>query len=359
MRHSISQRRRIAEEVIEVTSVESTNNRFHAGDFTGDGKDDLLVFRPNGSYSILGLLKSVPGGFETQKIFYYNLPGFAMRSGDKFYIADFNGDGKKDFFIYNATNWSMGYVGMYRSTGSGFSYTRRYDDFMAGHKITSSDKYYVADIDGNNKEELVVFRTSTLTTRMFKSNGNSLSISASYYGSMPGWTNKANDKFLIADYNGDNKDDLYVFNGKDWGPEYLLMLRSNGNSYSYTKRYDGNLPGWDMQNDDRYYVADINGDGKEDLYVYNSANWSTQYLGRVISNSTTVSASWQDDWVGGWNLGSSDKLIVDDRSSGRDNLFIHNKNWFGYMWSGTSNMYLKAIYKDYIHTFKHHDWGWY
>ena len=56
---------------------------------------------------------------------------------------------------------------------------------------------------------------------------------------------------------------------------------------------------------------------------------------------------------------NADKLIVDDRKTGRDNLFIHNTNWFAYMWPGSSNMYIKGMYKDYIHAFKYHDYGWY
>ncbi|AZJ35650.1 hypothetical protein D6T69_09015 [Tenacibaculum singaporense] len=337
----------------------SSKDKFYVGDFTGDGYDDLLVFYPNNQYSRLGILKSTPDGFECIKKIYYNLNGWQMRNGDKFFIADFNGDGKDDFYIFNATNWNQGYMGMYRSTGSNFSYVRRYDKYLPGHYMSSTDKYFVADYTGDNKEELVLFNTSSKVTRMFKSTGSSLTKTKEYFASLPGWTSKSGDKYHIADINGDGKDDVYIFNGTNWGPEYLLLLRSDGNEYKYIKRYDDALPGWNMNNRDKFYVADINGDGKDDLYVFNNQDWSTQYLGRVITNGSTVSASYQSDWIGGWNLGSSDKLIVDDRKTGRDNLFIHNTNWFAYMWPGSSNMYIKGMYKDYIHAFKYHDYGWY
>ncbi len=336
-------------------------DKYFAGDFTGDGKDDLLVFYPNGQYSRFGLLKSVSDGFECVKKYYYNLPGWQMRDGDRYYIGDFNGDGKDDIYIFNASNWNQGYVCMLRSTGSALAYTKRYDQYLPGNYITNSDELYIADINGDNKDEFVLYKRNTQTTRIYKSNGSSLSMSGEYFQSLPGWTSKAGDQYHIADINGDGKDDLYVFNGNDWNKEYMLLLRSNGNSYNYIKRYDDAMPNWNMSNNDKYYVADVNGDGKDDLYVYNTADWSTQWLGTIVSDGSGVEAKTkQSDWIGGWNLGSVDNLIVDNRPTGnRDNLFIHNENWFGYMWPGNSSVYLRAMYKDYIHAFKHHDYGWY
>ena len=54
---------------------------------------------------------------------------------------------------------------------------------------------------------------------------------------------------------------------------------------------------------DTHSVADINGDGKIDQFVYNDQDWSTQSLGRMISEDTTLAADWVADWVGKWNLG--------------------------------------------------------
>ncbi len=339
----------------------SSKDKIYVGDFNGDGKDDLVVFYPNGQYSRLGLLKSTNTGFECVKKYYYSLPSWSMRDGDRFYLADFNGDGKDDIYVFNATNWNQGYVGMLRSTGSGLAYTKRYDKYLPGNYITNSDELYIADIDGDKKEEFVLFKRNTQTTRIYKSSGSGLTMSGEYFQSLPGWTSKVGDKYYVGDINGDGKDDLYVFNGTNWNKEYMLLLKSNGAKYNYIKRYDDALPNWNMSNNDKFYVADINGDRKDDLYVYNTADWSTQWLGTILSDGSGVRANTkQSDWIGGWNLGSSDKLIVDDRPSGyRDQLFIHNRDWFGYLSPGSSAVYLNSMYKDYIHAFKHHDYGWY
>jgi hypothetical protein len=337
----------------------SADDEFRACDFTGDGKDDLIIFRPNGASSRLALIKSTPDSFQTTKIYYYDISGWQMRNNDRIRVGDFSGDGKEDIVIFNADDWSVGYLAMFKSTGSALNYVKRYDGYLPGHYMSEKDRLFISDFNGDNKDDLIVFNTLTQVTRLFKSETNSYTIVAEYFGALPGWTSKTNDRYHVADFNGDGKDDLYITNTVDWGPEYVLMLRSNGSGFDFVRRYDDIIPGWNMQNGDEFKVADLNGDGKDDLVIYNHSDWSTEYLARAITDGSTLSASFQGDWIGGWNLGSMDKIVIADRPSGKDELFIHNDNWFGYMAYNSSGFYLRSMYKDYIHAFKHHDYGWY
>ena len=98
------------------------------------------------------------------------------------------------------------------------------------------------------------------------------------------------DHHAVGDFNGDGKEDLWVFNGSDWSIPYLGMLRSTGASLAMSKRYDGTMPGWQMRPDDRHYVGDFDGDGKADLYVFNGTNWSMAYLGMLSSTGSAAVA---------------------------------------------------------------------
>ena len=87
---------------------------------------------------------------------------------------------------------------------------------------------------------------------------NGLRLIARYDGDIPGWGGLArNDKFYVADFNGDGRKDLLVFNGDDWSMTYVAMLRSTGTGFSLVRRFDGDIPGWGgLARHDQLFVGD-------------------------------------------------------------------------------------------------------
>jgi hypothetical protein len=81
----------------------------YTGDFSGDGKDDILIHNGN---SIL-VYRSDGTRFELVFSAVERVPGsWQFQPGDQFYIGDFNGDGKDEVVVYNSTNWAMEYLGL-------------------------------------------------------------------------------------------------------------------------------------------------------------------------------------------------------------------------------------------------------
>jgi len=168
----------------------------------------------------------------------------------------------------------------------------------------------------------------------------------------------AQDRFFVGDVDGDGKSDLYVFNGSNWAYAYLLVAKSTGSGLSFLRRYDSssvaaNIPGWFMTKGDRFWIADANKDGKADLFVYNPAiNWSTEYLGTLMSSGNSLSGSWSADWVGGWNLGIVDKILAVNYEGGpgKADIFIRNDNWFGLLRRTPSSFVMDRIYYHWIYT---------
>ena len=104
----------------------------------------------------------------------------------------------------------------------------------------------------------------------------------------------------------------------------------------------------------------MNGDGRDDLYVYNARDWSTQYLGTMRSSGSSLSGGWQDDWIGSWNLGDPDRLAVLNFNGGAGwaDLAVFNDDWFGLLRSSSSSVWLTSIYPKWIHNHNYHRLGW-
>jgi hypothetical protein len=339
------------------------NDRFYIGDFNGDGKDEVVVF--NGIDWVmpyLGLLADDgAGGLRLIARYDGDIRGWGgFAANDQFLVADFTGDGKKDLFVFNGADWSMTYVGMLRSTGTAFQLVRRFDGDIPGWGgLARNDQLFVGDFNADGKDDLYIFNGvdwSMAYVGMFRSTGTNLQMTTRYDGDIPGWGGLArNDRLHVGDFNGDRRADLYIFNGVDWSMPYLGMFRSTGTQLRFVNRFDGDVPGWGgLASHDRFLAADISGDGRTDLFALNTQDWATEYLGRMITNGSTLTADFVGDWVGEWNLSAVDQYEVCDFQglSGQPDLFVHNRDWFG-MLRGRRGLSLSRLYYRWIHNYRY------
>ncbi|MEK8229253.1 FG-GAP-like repeat-containing protein [Oerskovia sp. M15] len=383
--------------------------KVYTGDFSGDGKDDILihngnsilVYRSDGTRFDLGFsaVERVPGSWQFQP-------------GDQFYIGDFNGDGKDEVVVYNSTNWAMEYLGLLADDGSGAcgaspgTTTACRDGSSRG---TTASTWRTSTATGTTTCSSSTGRTGPTptsacsgrtgrasrsygaTTRrcpagrcgqatntswglrrigargplgvqwlglvlpylgLLRSNGTSLSMARRFDGHLPGWQLRPNDRLHIGDFDGDGRADLYIFNGEDWRTAQLGMFMSLHDWLYLANRYDGTVPGWQMRRHDRHWVADT-GDGRADLFVYNHEDWGRSTWGHALHGRRDHGVV--ERGLGGeWNLGSVDRFEVGDVEGvgSRRNLVVHNNDWLGLI-RATPTLHLLKIYNRWIHNYRH------
>ena len=185
-----------------------------------------------------------------------------------------HGDGKDDLLVSNQSDWSVGYLLVLKSTGNDLQFVRRYDDNLPGWgAMKRNDTFMVANFDGDTRDDLYVSNQRDWSVgylELLRSNSSGFDYTIRYDKTLPGWDDmKSGDQFFVADVNADKKADLYVFNGTDWVMPYLEMLGSSGRELKAIRRFDRDVPGWgEMRKHDRWFPADLNGDESRDLYVF-------------------------------------------------------------------------------------------
>ena len=152
------------------------------------------------------MLRSSGTGFNVVQRYDANMPGWQMRPGDRHMVGDFSGEGREDLWVFNGSNWSIPYLGMLRSNGTSLSMARRYDNKLPGWQMRANDRHYVGDFDGDGKADLYVFNGddwSIAYLGMFRSLGYGLCLVERYDGNVPGWQMRRHDRHWLADINGD------------------------------------------------------------------------------------------------------------------------------------------------------------
>jgi endonuclease/exonuclease/phosphatase family metal-dependent hydrolase len=213
-----------------------------AADYDGDGRQDIAVFRPSsGAWHIV---KSATG--TTASVTWGG-------AGDIPVVGDYDGDRKADVAVWRPLTGTW-YI-IRSATGTGYSMT-----WGGGGDIPA-----VGDYDGDGKSDIAVFRPSSGVWHITRSaTGTAYSTTWGGGGDIP----------VVGDYDGDSRSDVAVFRPSN-GTWYLTLSSTGGTFASQ----------WGVTGD-RSTAGDYDGDGRTDLGVFRPATgtWHVRYS---ISGATT------------------------------------------------------------------------
>ena len=253
--------------ILEYNSYISTDYTQYPGDFNGDGRMDIFTVKKSNLKDWRLYLATSTGGFT------YSASGSSSREIDQFIATDLNGDGMDDLYVMNYMfsrdpNSCVEY-GYAISSGNtiGTIYTL---GILPSSEYFSDPHYnYSGDFDGDGINDClkklkpgghIPGDPQWFMYTMRTTTLNSF-MSRKYSGTIPSW----GDKDYSGDFNGDGKTDIWIFDSNG-----VKIYTINGNSL--TTLYSGSYP----KKDHLFRLGDFNGDGKTDIFVYGSGSheWS-------------------------------------------------------------------------------------
>ncbi|MBC7554343.1 MAG: VCBS repeat-containing protein, partial [Taibaiella sp.] len=235
-------------------------------DFDADGKPDIAVVNQNSArvsvlrnMSSLGIINTT--SFATAVSFNTGTVPF------KVFAGDLDGDGKPDLAV---TNYISGTVSVFHNTATPGTITST--TFATPVSLTGLNAptgIAAADIDGDNKPEIIATNSGTEKISIFK-NTFTTAGTLSFATKVDFTTDSSAADLTIADINGDGKADIAVANFYTNKLSVFLNLATTGtiNTTSLSSRTDfvtGNAPSGMAS-------GDIDGDGKPDIIVVNNSD---------------------------------------------------------------------------------------
>lgn len=201
------------------------------GDFDGDGRRDILRYRPG---SPVDILWSRPGE---------GIRRSALTVGGTYrpVVGDFDGDQRDDILWYGPGS-APGDRVWYGGPGG---FTSRVVD-IPEHGLPT-----VAELDGDGRDDIVIYAPGGSPDRIYRGRADrtleplALVIQGTY-------------KLLVGDYDGDQRDDLFLY-GPGGGPDNVFFSNGRGSFTSLTTTVGGTFDP---------AVGDFDDDGRDDVFWY-------------------------------------------------------------------------------------------
>jgi hypothetical protein len=256
------------------------------GDITGDGRADLIVNSitvptQNIAHPVLVYTANTDGSFTnvTDK----TIGGVASSVfGRQVLVADFNGDGRSDFFIaghgYDAPPFPGEQSALLLSTSNG-GVTNATARLPQG--LTFNHSAAMADVDGDGDLDILAGNSSVGGPSLWINNGGSFTAKAGALPSVLATTRGFTYAFL--DANRDGIADLYAASGQA-GPSRILIGDGKGNF----KDAGVNLPAQPAGVEEiDTQILDLNGDGLMDILAtgYKQGTFTGIYTRALIQKA--------------------------------------------------------------------------
>ena len=244
------------------------------GDFNGDGYDDIVVERSNSPFYYLDYWEcKVSNNGQHVGFGYQKTITAPYQFAHTMHVMDANCDGAADLFVYNKNYYSKSYYTLL-SASSGNQVTpltMGYSGELANDCWDNAGCVCLIDLDGDGTNEILNIKEQKAA------NGcgsvlYTLSPSTGELKEITGLTIGGEDKFIIGDFNGDGKTDILQM-GDEKNTKWTMNLSRGVLKGQLFHSFDMQSSPFSLK-DTTAIVADINGDGKSDMFVLDKNNVS-------------------------------------------------------------------------------------
>lgn len=256
--------------IASLSSIANAGNKynFFTSDYTGDGADDLVYFAVSDAVTFLEVhnatIHSFSNEMNTMTEINISRPSDEYKFvtiGNKYLLtSDFNGDGITDI-IYILRNASFAYKAYIYYGGLSTQFTEISISGSATYHAISNwgaKDINAVDFDGDGKFELMVTKGNYSEIFSFFTAYACTSLHAAGYPT---------EYHLIypGDFNGDRKTDLLTRAGLVSGPWSIsystgTVWQENAFTFAINPQINADYAGTIL------YIADLNGDGKQDIF---------------------------------------------------------------------------------------------
>lgn len=286
--------------------LDRVGDRMVAGDFDGDGDDDVATAMQmcDGTFRF-HVWRAGSGSLAYQgDAGWYTSGSFTLsRVGGRMVAGDFDGDGTDDVAMFYRNGGSNAILHVWTGEGTRFAYRGVWWEVASGYELNNvGDRFVAGDFDGDGDDDVATayqYGDGTFRFHVWRSNGSSF-----VYAGASGWYQSGTyslagvaGRLAAGDVSGDGRDDVVMLRTNGTSGAMLWLWTSTGSSFALAPTRWSVESGYGLSNvGDRFVVTDVNRDGRADaVTAYQYGDGTFRY--HVWTSSGTTFAY---GGAGGW-----------------------------------------------------------
>ncbi|MCO7226368.1 VCBS repeat-containing protein [Pleionea sp. CnH1-48] len=250
------------------------NKRTNLGDFNGDGLIDIVSMDSSGRFNVQ--IRMAGGLFAESAEWGRN--GADLEDMRRYRVADLNGDGKSDILSIESNGYFYAWLADDTASFSG--------PIVWGNNGAdiAMQRYKLGDFNGDNKADIISFEANNNFYVWLSKDGNGLSRPAKW--GQNGRDYGQSDRYRVADVNGDGRSDVVSFEGRGF---YVWL--SSVSSFSNVSQWGEN--GAELE-PYRYVLG--NNDASHNSHLFSFEPNGGKYLWRSTGQSFSLLSNWFEQW---------------------------------------------------------------
>ena len=305
-------------------------DKFYVGDYNNDGKDEIIAVSQTGWVTIFkhnnqDWIQIWDNG-GNGKIKWWNL-----NAGDQFVSGDFNNDGYDELLVVNSSSkWSQ----LYKFDGSEWhqQWANGGNGKIKWWNLNAGDQLVSGDFNNDGYDELLIANSSTKWSQLYKFDGNDWhqQWANGGNGKIKWWNLNAGDQFVSGDFNNDGYDELLIANSST---KWSQLYKFDGSDWhqQWANGGNGKIKWWNLNAGDQFVSGDFDSDGKKELFCSSHTEWGQLYK----FNNGDWNHDWSNDGAGTinlWFMKNTDKYFAGNfKNQNQANLFIVSQNGWSHM----------------------------
>lgn len=196
---------------------------------------------------------------------------WCYHAGSVLLVGDFNGDGRADMLCHDNNGYK--WVALANTNGQFTGTTWKKDMKWCYHQ---GSQLFLGDFNGDGRTDMLCHDTKGYKWVSLANHDGSFS-GTSWKKNM-GWCYHKGSRLMIGDFNGDGRADMFCYDSKT---KWISLAQPDG---SFVGTSSHKATGWCSHSGSSIYIADFDGDLRDDLLCHDNSgrNWVMLIKGNGI-----------------------------------------------------------------------------